>query len=111
MTNEAANYQESLIGMALDPYAGGVESILESGITRNDFTGEPRELWIEIESIFSEGGEVSLVKLVEHLPEKAAMLEKCFDAAVPKPMLPGLIDDVKHETLLRNAKSAVMDAT
>lgn len=105
-----SDYQRQLIGITLDQYSSCIEKILESGITRNDFTGELREIWSQVEKAFASGNQVSLVKIGEAMPNCYAELEDCFDKAPPEAMLDAVIEDVKSESMIRKAKEAVMDA-
>jgi replicative DNA helicase len=102
-------YQKGLIHSALNPFNSKLELILENGITSEDFTGDYKVIWKEIEKVFSTSGEVTDLKILGNIPTMAIQLQECMDTAVSEYTLPSVIVDVKHESLLRRLKSALFE--
>jgi len=103
--------QMALIGNTLAPNSSKLDDILESGITRNNFTGKCRDVWIEIETMFCAGIPVDLTKMMGRKISGVDIefLSSCVDACPSSAFVDHYIESLKRETLLRRAKSLLID--
>ena len=103
--------QMAIIGNVLSGYASRLEDILDSGVTRNDFTLTCRAIWIEIETMFAAGIPIDLQKIagrnIRGLEFK--FLCDCIDACPTAHFVDHYIVSLKRETLLRRAATMLLD--
>ncbi len=104
-----SEFQKSLIGASIMQHDSQAPAILEAGITRNHFTGEARIAWASIECMIADGKPLNLLTLCEEAKGRidARFVEKCLDASLSAAFTDYNIEQVKKETLLRQAKDAV----
>jgi len=103
-----SEFQKSLIGAAIFPHGSKAVVILEAGITRNHFTGDVRAAWEAVERIIAKGAPLNLLTLSEAVRGRlnACFVEECLDACPSAEFTLYNIEQVKKETLLRQAKEA-----
>ncbi len=104
-----SSYQKGLIHFVLRPFDSKLETILEAGITSEDFTGDYKTIWREIEKVFAVEGEVHSLKIHGNLPTLMMAITECEDCAVSDYLLPSIIEDAKHETLHRRLKTSLFE--
>lgn len=102
--------QMALIGGVLNEFDPQAEKIFESGVTRNDFTGKCKEVWVIIEGLFSEGKVINFVSVNERVKNiDITFLDECYDKCTSSGFVSNFISDVKSETLLRRGKDLLFD--
>ncbi len=101
--------QKVLIGYVLT-VDDGFDSIMESGISRNDFTGQCKYVWTEIERLYSENIPVTLSKVMERATGAFDLVIECADAGCVSSHSGYYVTSILRETLMRNASAAIEEA-
>ncbi len=105
-----SEFQKALIGSALVPAdRSPLDAIFEAGITRNNFTGKCRTVWLVVEELFATGSPVEPIKVAEKTKDYE-FLESCIDACPSAAFAQHNITCVQRETLLRQCRELLLDA-